>query len=115
MSHPPELIVATDTYSLTVLDCGLVTIGNNVRIGPSINIITGEHKTEIEARRAHRGMEFTRETVIGDDRWIGRNVTILAGVVIGYGCSIGAGSVVKKNISPLSIAVCSPVRVTRSA
>ena len=80
-----------------------------------MNIITGEHETEIEARRAHRGMEFTREVVIGDDCWIGANVTILAGVVIGPGCSIGAGSVVKKNIPPFSIAVGSPARVIRSA
>ncbi|KAH2906874.1 hypothetical protein KXV75_007113 [Aspergillus fumigatus] len=101
--------------SLTVLDCGLVTIGNNVEIGPNVNIITGEHETKIEARRKHRGTEFTREVIIGDDCWIGANVTILAGVTIGSGCSIGAGSVVKRDIPPYSIAVGSPARVIRSA
>ncbi|KAF7169545.1 hypothetical protein CNMCM5623_002205 [Aspergillus felis] len=102
-------------FNLTVLDCGLVTVGNNVDIGPNVNIITGEHETKIEARRTHRGMEFTREVIIGDDCWIGANVTILAGVTIGSGCSIGAGSVVKRDIPPYSIAVGSPARVTRSA
>jgi acetyltransferase-like isoleucine patch superfamily enzyme len=69
----------------------------------------------IEERRAHRGCEFTRGVVIGDDCWIGAGVIILAGVSIGSGCSIGAGSVVKANIPPFSIAVGVPARVIRSA
>ncbi|KAJ5504705.1 sugar O-acetyltransferase [Penicillium fimorum] len=92
----------------------LVSIGNNVMIGPNVNIITGEHETGIEARKAHRGLEFTGPIVIGDDCWIGANVTILAGVTIGYGTSIGAGSVVKRDIPALSVAVDSPARVIRS-
>ncbi|KAJ5625461.1 hypothetical protein N7510_001770 [Penicillium lagena] len=102
-------------FHLTVLDCGLVTIGNNVSIGPNVSIITGEHETQIEARRAHPGLEFTREITIGDDCWIGANVIILAGVTIGEGSSIGAGSVVKRDIPPFSVAVGSPARVIRSA
>ncbi|KAJ5818833.1 hypothetical protein N7474_004424 [Penicillium riverlandense] len=102
-------------FHLTVLDCGLVTIGNNVSIGPNVSIITGEHETQLEARRAHPGLEFTREITIGDDCWIGANVIILAGVTIGEGSSIGAGSVVKKAIPPFSVAVGSPARVVRSA
>ncbi|KAJ5205639.1 sugar O-acetyltransferase [Penicillium cf. griseofulvum] len=101
-------------FHLTVLDCGLVSIGDNVMIGPNVNIITGEHETGIEARKAHRGLEFTRPIVIGDDCWIGANVTILAGVTIGHGSSIGAGSVVKRDIPALSVAVGSPARVIRS-
>lgn len=101
--------------SLTVLDCGLVSIGNNVEIGPNVSIITGEHYTTFEERRAHRGHEFTGSVVIGDDCWIGAGVIILAGVTIGSGCTIGAGSVVKANIPPFSIAVGVPARVIRSA
>ncbi|RDW68749.1 sugar O-acetyltransferase [Aspergillus mulundensis] len=102
-------------FNLTILDCGLVTIGDHVEIGPNVNIITGEHYTEINARRANRGKEFTREVVIGNDCWIGAGVTILAGVVIGEGCTVGAGSVVKRDIPAFSIAVGCPARVVRSA
>ncbi|KAJ6012867.1 hypothetical protein N7499_012531 [Penicillium canescens] len=102
-------------FHLTILDCGLVSIGNNVEIGPNVSIITGEHHTMIEERRAHRGCEFTRGVAIGDDCWIGAGVIILAGVTIGSGCSIGAGSVVKADIPPFSIAVGVPARVIRSA
>ena len=35
--------------------------------------------------------------VIGDNVFIGNDVTILKGVVIGNGCTIGAGSVVTKS------------------
>lgn len=98
---------------MTVLDCGLVTIGDHVEIGPNVNIITGEHFTEINARRENRGKEFTKEVVIGNDCWIGANVTILAGVTIGEGCTVGAGAVVKREIPPFSIAVGVPARVIK--
>lgn len=44
--------------SLTILDCGLVSIGNNDLIGPNVNIIKGEYETGIEARKANRELEF---------------------------------------------------------
>ncbi|KAJ5478537.1 sugar O-acetyltransferase [Penicillium desertorum] len=69
-------------------------------IGPNVNIVTGEHETGIEARKAHKGLKFTGPIVIGDDCWIGASVTILAGVTIGHGCSIGVGSVVKGIYKP---------------
>ena len=44
-----------------------------------------------------------KETIIGNDVWIGLNAYIKSGVVIGNGCIIGAGSVVTKNVEPYSI------------
>lgn len=108
-------IYTDEIHSLTVLDCGLVTIGDHVEVGPNVNIITGEHFTEIDARRSNRGKEFTREVVIGSDCWIGANVTILAGVTVGEGCTVGAGSAVKRDIPPFSIAVGVPARVIKYA
>lgn len=51
---------------------------------------------------------------IGNDVWMGRNVTILPGTNIGHGAVIGAGSVVAGNIPPYCIAVGNPCRVVRS-
>ncbi len=58
-------------------------------------------------------LPYKGDTVIGNDVWIGQNVTFLPGVHIGDGCIIGANSVVASNIPPYSIAVGNPARVIR--
>lgn len=52
-------------------------------------------------------------TLIGRGVWIGQNVCVLAGSVIGERSVIGAGSVVKGYIPPYSIAVGAPARVVK--
>ena len=44
-----------------------------------------------------------KKTSIGNDVWIGANVTILAGVTIGDGAVLGANSLVTKDVEPYSI------------
>lgn len=48
---------------------------------------------------------------IGNDVWIGANVTILGGIKVGDGAVIGAGSVVTKDLPPFSISVGVPAKV----
>lgn len=50
---------------------------------------------------------------IGDDVWIGGNVTILPGVNIGNNVVIGAGAVVTKDIPDNSLAIGVPAKVVR--
>jgi len=50
---------------------------------------------------------------IGNNVWIGGNVTILPGVTIGDNCTIGAGSVVTRDIPDNSVAAGNPARVIR--
>lgn len=50
---------------------------------------------------------------IGNDVYIGMNVTVLDGVRIGDGAVIGAGAVVSKDIPPYAIAVGCPIRIVR--
>jgi acetyltransferase-like isoleucine patch superfamily enzyme len=51
------------------------------------------------------------DVIIGRDVWLGARVIVLAGVTIGDGCVIGAGSVVTRSLPPNSIAVGAPARV----
>jgi virginiamycin A acetyltransferase len=44
-----------------------------------------------------------QRTIIGNDVWIGANVTILAGVSIGDGAVIGANALVTKDVEPYSV------------
>lgn len=48
---------------------------------------------------------------LGDNIWLGENVTICKGVSIGDNCIIGIGSVVTKSIPSNSVAVGVPARV----
>ncbi|MCY0870579.1 MAG: DapH/DapD/GlmU-related protein [Firmicutes bacterium] len=48
--------------------------------------------------------------VIEDDCWLGARTVVLDGVTIGRGCVIGAGSVVTKDVGPMSIVVGVPAK-----
>jgi acetyltransferase-like isoleucine patch superfamily enzyme len=98
--------------SLTVLDTSLVIIGDRVQMGPNVSIYTAGHETSVLSRR--KFVEFGHPVRIGNDCWIGGCVIILPGVTIGEGCTIGAGSVVTKDIPPFSVAVGAPCRVKKT-
>jgi len=48
--------------------------------------------------------------IIEDEVWIGANVIVLQGIVIGTGSIVGAGAVVTKNIPPMEIGGGVPAR-----
>ena len=54
-----------------------------------------------------------KPTQIGSDCWVGDNSVLLAGIVIGNGAVIGAGSIVTRDIPPFAIAVGNPATVIR--
>ena len=58
-------------------------------------------------------LPYKGDTVIGNDVWIGQNVTFLPGVHVGDGCIIGANSVVASDIPPYSVVVGNPARILR--
>jgi len=98
-------------HQLVVLDCALVTIGDNVFIGPNVVISTAGHPVDPVARTS--GLEYAKPILIGDNVWIGASVVIVPGVDIGSNVTIGAGSVVTKSIPANCVAVGNPCRVLR--
>jgi acetyltransferase-like isoleucine patch superfamily enzyme len=98
-------------FNLTILDCGLVTIGDRVMFGPNVSIYAATHETEVQSRRDN--IEYAGAVVIRDDCWIGGQVIILPGVTIGKGCTIGAGSLVSRDIPDWSVAMGTPARVVK--
>lgn len=54
-----------------------------------------------------------KKTILGNDVWIGANVTVMDGVKIGNGAVIGAGAVVTKDIPPYAVAVGVPAKVIK--
>ena len=83
-------------YNLTILDIREVTIGDNVMIGPNTLITTVGHPLTPMGRRQHLGI--AEPVTIGNDVWIGGNVTILPGVTIGNNVVVAAGAVVTEDV-----------------
>jgi acetyltransferase-like isoleucine patch superfamily enzyme len=81
-----------------------ISIGKNTIIGYNTTILTHEYLTH-EYRIG--------EVIIGDDVMIGANTTILPGVRIGNGATIGAGTVVSKDVAPHTFVAGNPMRLIK--
>ncbi len=98
-------------HNAYLMDGGGIRIGSHCFIGPNCGMYTAQHPLLPEER--NRGLERALPIEIGNNCWIGADVTILPGVSIGEGSVIGAKSVVTKDIPPESIAAGNPCRVIR--
>ena len=58
-------------------------------------------------------MPLKGDTIVGNDVWIGQNVTILPGVHIGDGAIIGLNSIVTRDIPAYAVAAGNPARIIR--
>ena len=99
-------------HNLVILDGARVEIGDNVFIAPNCCISTAGHPVDYKTR--NQGLEYALPITIGDNVWIGANVSILPGVTIGSNVVIGAGSVVNKDISSNTVAVGVPCKVIKN-
>ncbi|KAK9478971.1 trimeric LpxA-like protein [Lipomyces japonicus] len=98
-------------FNLVILDCALVQIGDRVLFGPNVSLLSATHETGVQSRRD--GVEYAKPIRIGNDCWLGGNVTVLPGITIGDGVTVGAGSVVTKDVPPYTVVVGSPARVVK--
>lgn len=63
--------------------------------------------------RLERTPDMFKHVSVGNDVWTGHNVNIMAGVSIGDGAIIAAGSVVTKDVPPYAIAAGVPASIKR--
>lgn len=93
---------------------GKCTIGKYVMMGPDCTIYTANHEfSDITRPMIEQGFSPEKEVVIGDDVWIGGNVTILPGVKIGSHSIIGACSVVTKDVPEYAIVAGNPAQIKK--
>ncbi len=98
-------------YNCVILDGAKVTFGDNVFIAPNCSFYTAGHPIDVLQR--NQGLEYALPIKIGNNVWIGGNVTVLPGVTIGDNTVIGAGSLVNKDIPSNVVAAGNPCRVIR--
>lgn len=93
---------------------GYIEIGENVMFGPRISVYSENHafdRTDITIKEQGVIRSFVK---IEDDCWIGSHSAILAGVTVGKGSIIAAGSIVTKDIPPYSVVAGIPAKIIKN-
>jgi maltose O-acetyltransferase len=90
-------------------------IGNNVNMGPEVFILSRNHcidRTDIIMQK--QGYAPEKQTIIGDDVWIGRQVTMTPGRNIAKGSVIGACCLLCKDFPEYSVVGGNPAKLIRN-
>jgi maltose O-acetyltransferase len=98
-------------WGLVALDVARITIGDDVQIGPNVQLLTATHPVEPAPRRAK--WESARPITIGDNVWLGGGVIVCPGITIGHDTVVGAGAVVVRDLPAGVVAVGNPARIVR--
>lgn len=118
--QPPVLVVGNnvDIGWMTTIAVGQrVQIGNNVRIAGR-SFIAGYPGHPLDPKARALGLPETDDQVadiiIEDDVWLATGVSVMAGVKIGQGSIVAAGSVVTHDLPEMVLAAGIPAKVIRS-
>ncbi len=107
--------VGTQTVMHAVNGCA-VTIGDDVLIGPRCYFAGGGNyntdRTDIPM--AQQGLKDEPGVELGNDIWLGANVSVLSGVTIGDGSIVAAGAVVTGSLAKGSVAMGVPAKIART-
>jgi len=98
-------------FGCVILDVARVSIGSNVMFGPLVQLYAATHPLRAAQRRS--GLELGGSIEIGDDVWIGGGAIVCPGVRIGARSTIGAGSVVTRDVPDQVFAAGNPCKVIR--
>lgn len=93
---------------------GSLEIGDNTIFGNYVSIHPENHVTyNVEVPIRLQGVRSKGGVKIGENSWIGAKVTILDGTVIGNGCVVAAGAVVKGHFPDNSVIGGVPARILK--
>lgn len=100
------------------LDNNKIEIGKNGLIAPYVQIYTASHPLKASERiikdgASSRYLTSSFPVFIGDNVWIGGNSVIFPGISIGHNVTIGAGSIVTKDIPDNVFAFGNPCEVRK--
>lgn len=98
-------------FNCIILDCAEVRIGDNVMMGPNVQLYTATHP--LQATERIKGPELAFPITIGNNVWLGGGAIVCPGVTIGDNTTIGSGSVVTKDIPANVFAAGNPCKVIK--
>ena len=99
-------------WGLILLDVATIEIGDDVQVGPNVQLLTATHPLEPGPRRDK--WEAAEPIVIGDNVWLGGGAIVCPGVTIGQDTVVGAGAVVTRDLPAGVVAMGTPARVVRT-
>ncbi|GAB1420990.1 hypothetical protein MASR2M15_11220 [Anaerolineales bacterium] len=92
-----------------------IQIGHRVLVGANVLIMDTDFHPLDPLHRFQFPLDCkTAPVIIGDDVFIGTGAIILKGVTIGHSAVIGAGSVVSRDVAPLSVVAGNPAKLIKS-
>ena len=98
-------------FGAVFLDPAPITIGAQAQLGPCVQLLTADHPRDAVARAA--GPESAHPIRIGARVWLGGGVIVCPAVSIGADTTVGAGSVVLRDLPAGVVAAGNPCRVIR--
>ncbi|WP_196210803.1 DapH/DapD/GlmU-related protein [Citrobacter sp. Res13-Sevr-PEB04-36] len=88
-----------------------IIIEDDVLIGSSVHIYVSNHIfSDTLLPISKQGHSDVKSVILKKGCWVGANVTILPGVVVGENSVVGANSIVTKNIPPFTVVAGNPAR-----
>lgn len=99
-------------FGLVALDVAEISIGDDVQIGPNVQLLTPTHPVDPGRRRDK--WESAAPIRIDDNVWLGGGAIVLPGVTIGRHSVVGAGAVVTHDVPADVVAAGNPARVIRT-
>jgi len=119
-SSEPIMMVGNNVdigWMTTIAVGSRVEIGNNVRIAGRA-FLAGYPGHPISPKDRAKGLpdndSQVGDVILDDDVWLATGVSVMAGVHIGHGTIVAAGSVVTHDLPSMVIAAGSPAKVIRS-
>jgi maltose O-acetyltransferase len=108
------LSIGNDTFITGPLRIDLgatVRIGDRVRLGHNVTLLTVDH--EIGPLEQRCGQVVVAPITIEDGAWLASNVTVLPGVTVGEGAIVAAGAVVTHDVPRSTLVAGVPARIVR--
>lgn len=117
IAHPKNIFIGENSYMnggyLQASRKARIFIGSNCLISYNVHIRTDVHnfikKDELILRQGHKEMDI----IIGDDVWIGFGSQIMAGISIGKGAVVAAGSICTKNVPEYAVVAGVPAKIIK--
>jgi acetyltransferase-like isoleucine patch superfamily enzyme len=91
-----------------------LVIGDYCLTGPDCHFLGADHKID-NPFIPYITSGATQDGVIevGPNCWFGSSVTVLKNVRIGFGCVMGAGAIITRDVPPCSLVIGAPARVVK--